>query len=117
MLQSGFVHRDITIENILVSDKPIEMPKFSLKVPNDLVVDFETISLADTATDSENPNVTVRQDIMRLLDDLEISENCRAFIVDLDTAAPLRTMTSANDDNVHLRIRSVSFCSFSALPS
>ncbi|KAJ8455578.1 hypothetical protein ONZ45_g18901 [Pleurotus djamor] len=82
------------------------MPKFSLKVPNDLVVDFDAVSLADTATDSENPNGTVRQDLIRLLDDLEISENCRAFIVDLDTAAPLRTMTSANDDNVHLRNRS-----------
>ncbi|KAJ8503339.1 hypothetical protein ONZ45_g10942 [Pleurotus djamor] len=106
MLQSGFLHRDINIENVLVCDEPIKMPKFSLKVPNDLVVDFDAVSLADTATDSENPNGTVRQDLIRLLDDLEISENCRAFIVDLDTAAPLRTMTSANDDNVHLRNRS-----------
>ncbi|KAJ8503354.1 hypothetical protein ONZ45_g10946 [Pleurotus djamor] len=106
MLQSGFLHQDITIENVLVCDEPIEMPKFSLKVPNDLVVDLETISLADTTTDSENPSVTFRRDLMTLLDDLEISENCRAFIVDLDTAAPLRTMTSANDDNVHLRTRS-----------
>ncbi|KAJ8469223.1 hypothetical protein ONZ45_g16958 [Pleurotus djamor] len=99
MLQSGFLHQDITIENVLVCDEPIEMPKFSLKVPNDLVVDLEMISLADTTIDSENPSVTVRRDLMTLLDDLEISENCRAFIVDLDTASPLRTMTSVNDDN------------------
>ncbi|KAF5361345.1 hypothetical protein D9757_012331 [Collybiopsis confluens] len=73
MCQKGYQHRDISIGNVLMVDKPIESAHFRIDTPGD-------------ASDRD-----VRVNILSLCKDLNISNQCTGFVIDGDMAVNWET--------------------------
>ncbi|KAJ8454650.1 hypothetical protein ONZ45_g19220 [Pleurotus djamor] len=111
ILQHGFLHRDISIGNVLTIDNAITMPKFTVEATSDLADVLKAMSLEESSdvnqessdveqesSDVEQESSVVKQEITRLLDDLNITEQCRGFTIDLDMATSLKTLFSKVHD-------------------
>ena len=90
MCQSGFQHRDININNVLMLDTRIPMAKLQYVQTDqpDVEVALENI-----------PNIKELVDeLTALIKDLGISEECSGFVIDGDMAIDLKEYFQSSHD-------------------
>ncbi|KAJ7162646.1 hypothetical protein C8R43DRAFT_991048 [Mycena crocata] len=93
--QKGFMHRDISIGNVLLNLVPVDSQPFTLTFSEEASVMSTSAALnnmeLNESESSEEVAEDVAEEIMLLVKRLEIEGKCRAFVTDGDMAANLET--------------------------
>lgn len=94
MCQMGFLHRDISINNVLMLDKPSKRMKFEVRR-------YDALALKNVARDelvelllkrmSMDRTSDIISEVERLLGELGTSDMCTGFVIDGDLAVDWRT--------------------------
>ncbi|KAJ7229055.1 hypothetical protein GGX14DRAFT_346042 [Mycena pura] len=110
MFQSGFLHRDISIGNLLGLQDLVQMEEFKL--------DDELVTLMERLNVQEHPQLNFAEQITRirkLLGELRIGDKCSGFVIDGDHA--VRWQESFNSHHDGTRSGTVEFMSVELLRS